>query len=62
MFPPIDLAKIKPVGNAAGTGAVMALLSKRQMKLAQTLPNRVEHVELSLHESFSRKFAQSITF
>ena len=62
MFPPIALEKIKAVGNAAGTGAVMALLSKKQMRVAQSLPERVEHIELSLHQAFTHKFAQAIAF
>ncbi|WP_407312360.1 ASKHA domain-containing protein [Desulfosporosinus sp. SB140] len=62
MFPPLELTKIKAVGNAAGTGAVMALLSREIMQTAQTLPGRVEHIELSLYEGFSRKFAQGIRF
>jgi Uncharacterized metal-binding protein len=62
MFPPVELKKIKGVGNAAGTGAVMALLSKEKMQLAQSLPGRVEHIELSLYEGFSRKFAKAISF
>lgn len=62
MFPPIDIEKIQSVGNAAGTGAVMALLSAQQMALAKSLPQRVEHIELSLHPSFSHKFAQAIAF
>ncbi|MDP4160828.1 MAG: ASKHA domain-containing protein [Bacillota bacterium] len=62
MFPPVKLEKIKPVGNAAGTGAVMALLSKDKMREAQSLPAQVEHIELSLYEGFSRKFAQAIRF
>ncbi len=62
MFPEIELKRIKPVGNAAGTGAIMALLARQQLQLAADLPQRVEHVELSLHSGFTRKFAQAISF
>ena len=62
LFPDIELSKIKPVGNAAGTGAIMALLSKKQLLLANELPKHVEHIELSLHSGFSRKFAKAISF
>jgi len=62
MFPELDLRRIKPVGNAAGTGGIIALLSKQQLQLANELSKRVEHLELSLHPGFSRKFAKSISF
>lgn len=62
MFPPVELSKIKSVGNAAGTGAIMALLSKKKLKLASVLSRNVEHIELSLHTGFSRKFAKAIRF
>lgn len=62
MLPPIDIGRIKPVGNAAGTGAIMALLSKEQLRTAMELPKRIEHIELSLHKGFQRKFARAITF
>jgi len=62
MLPDIDSHRIKSVGNAAGLGAVMALLSKEHLELAQKMPERVEHVELSLYNGFQRKFARAIKF
>ena len=62
LFPNIRLSKIIPVGNAAGTGAIMALLSKTQLQKANDLPKRVEHVELSLNKGFSQSFAKAISF
>ena len=62
MLPDVPLSSIKPVGNAAGTGAILALLSKRQMEVALSLPRRIEHVELSLHHGFQRAFARGLSF
>ncbi len=62
MFPDIALDRIQAVGNAAGNGAIMALLSKKQLKKAFDIPNTIEHVELSLHKSFQRQFARAISF
>lgn len=60
MLPDIDLGRIKAVGNAAGAGAVMALLSRKQLELATELAQNAEHVELSLNQGFNRKFAMAI--
>ncbi|WP_034631344.1 ASKHA domain-containing protein [Desulfotruncus alcoholivorax] len=62
MFPGIELSRIKAVGNAAGTGAVMALLSRDQLELAKNLPGRVEHIELSVHQGFQQLFIDSLGF
>jgi uncharacterized 2Fe-2S/4Fe-4S cluster protein (DUF4445 family) len=62
MLPDVELNRIKPVGNAAGTGAVMALLSERQLEIASALPTRIEHIELSLHKGFQRAFARGLSF
>lgn len=62
MLPDVNSKRIKTVGNAAGLGAVVALLSKNQLELALKLPKRVKHIELSLHKSFQRSFARAISF
>jgi uncharacterized 2Fe-2S/4Fe-4S cluster protein (DUF4445 family) len=62
MLPDVAFNRIKSVGNAAGTGAILALLSKRQMEIASALPARIEHVELSLHQGFQRAFARGLSF
>jgi uncharacterized 2Fe-2S/4Fe-4S cluster protein (DUF4445 family) len=62
MLPDVGLDRVKSVGNAAGTGAILALLSKRQLEIALALPKRIEHVELSLHSGFQRAFARGLSF
>ena len=62
LFPDLELCRIKSIGNAAGTGSIMALLSKKQLLLANELPKRIEHIELSLHKGFIRKFAKAMSF
>ncbi|MDA8211781.1 MAG: ASKHA domain-containing protein [Clostridia bacterium] len=62
MLPDIDLGRIKAVGNAAGAGAVRALLSRKQLELATELAQKAEHVELSLNQDFNREFARAIFF
>lgn len=60
MFPAVDVDRVKPVGNAAGTGGIMALLSENQLQLAEELPGRVEHVELSIHSAFSGHYSGGV--
>ena len=62
LLPEMPLDRVKAVGNAAGTGAIMALLSRRQLKLASEIASRVEHRELTTHKDFSRKFAKAMRF
>lgn len=62
LLPEIPLDRIKSVGNAAGSGAVMALLSKRQLTLASEIAVKCEHRELSMHREFASKFARALLF
>lgn len=62
LLPDIPLDRIQSVGNAAGSGAVMALLSKRQLALAADVAARCEHRELSIHKEFATKFARALVF
>ena len=60
MLPPIPLDRIQQVGNAAGTGARMALISMEQRALAAETARRVGYIELSGLRDFSRLFSQAI--
>lgn len=62
MLPDVPLERIQAVGNAAGAGAIKALLSQKQMAVALQLPKRIEHIELSLNQSFQRNFAKAMSF
>lgn len=62
MLPKVDVNRVKPVGNAAGAGAIMALLSREELRKAMKLPEMVEHIELSLYAGFQRKFARALRF
>ena len=54
--------RILGVGNAAGQGSRMALLSKSIRQRAETLARRVEYFELSKHPRFEEIFAESMGF
>jgi uncharacterized 2Fe-2S/4Fe-4S cluster protein (DUF4445 family) len=63
MLPPAILAeRILGVGNAAGQGSRMTLLSKSIRQRAETLARRVEYFELSKHPRFEEMFAESMGF
>ncbi len=52
MFPALPAERFAQVGNAAGTGARMLLLSKRVRARAQQILERVHYVELTTHPAF----------
>ena len=62
LLPVFPNAKITPVGNAAGSGAKMGLLSTRAFKEAVKIAERVEHVELANIPQFQQEFAKGVVF
>ncbi len=57
MLPPLPLDRFRQVGNAAGTGARMALVSKHQRERARQIASEDGYIELAAIPDFSRKFA-----
>jgi uncharacterized 2Fe-2S/4Fe-4S cluster protein (DUF4445 family) len=62
LFPSLPLARFRAVGNAAGAGARLALVSKSQRALAADIARRVRYVELTVHPRFVDEFARAMTF
>lgn len=62
LFPDCDLAKVKAVGNAAGDGARLALLSKKKREEAYEVARKVKYVELTVDPSFQSEFMKSMFF
>lgn len=60
MFPKIERAKFVQVGNAAGAGARMALLSMERRSEAAEIARRVNYIELTTEEGFSGTFARAL--
>jgi uncharacterized 2Fe-2S/4Fe-4S cluster protein (DUF4445 family) len=60
MLPPVPLERIRQVGNAAGTGARMALISREQRDLGARIAQQVRYIELGSVPEFARLFSQSI--
>lgn len=55
-------SKIRPVGNAAGSGAKLALLSRGEFERAARIAAFVKYLELAVHPDFTAMFARSLSF
>jgi uncharacterized 2Fe-2S/4Fe-4S cluster protein (DUF4445 family) len=62
LVPPVTLERIRAIGNAAGEGAKIGLLSYREREAAEAMPGRVEYLELSGREDFNDLFMKALGF
>jgi len=62
MFPNVQLRKIRQVGNAAGVGAKMILISKKQRANAEKIAKKIRYLELTVFPGFNNHFINSIQF
>ncbi len=62
LLPPVPLERIRSVGNAAGAGALAALMSVEERARAVELADRAEHIELMGNPDFQVVFADSMIF
>jgi uncharacterized 2Fe-2S/4Fe-4S cluster protein (DUF4445 family) len=62
LVPDVDVDKIVAVGNSAGEGAKIALLSYRERQVAFELPSRIEYIELSGRSDFNDAFVEVLRF
>jgi len=62
MYPDVSFEKIIQIGNAAGTGARMALLSKKARKTAWKIRNMVKYVELAADPDFREEYISALFF
>jgi uncharacterized 2Fe-2S/4Fe-4S cluster protein (DUF4445 family) len=54
--------RIKSIGNAAGAGAKLCLLSVKEREKAKTISESVEYVELSSRKDFQQEFMDAMFF
>ena len=62
MFPDCGVENIVSVGNSAGVGAKMALLSLEKRREAQRMVEFVEFVEIATEPDFQRYFVEVMNF
>jgi uncharacterized 2Fe-2S/4Fe-4S cluster protein (DUF4445 family) len=60
MLPSLPLDRFRQVGNAAGMGAKLALISKTKRAEAQALARQIGYVELATDPHFTKTFAQAM--
>jgi uncharacterized 2Fe-2S/4Fe-4S cluster protein (DUF4445 family) len=59
MLPSLPLNRFRQAGNAAGTGAKLALVSLKQRAEAQAVASRVSYIELASAPNFNQTFTQA---
>jgi uncharacterized 2Fe-2S/4Fe-4S cluster protein (DUF4445 family) len=62
LFPDCSLENMYAVGNAAGDGACIALLSVDKRAEADEMARRVEYIELTVEPNFESEFFQAMHF
>jgi len=62
LIPDADLAHVGSAGNAAGTGALIALLSAASRREIETVVRRVEKVETAVEPRFQEHFVEALAF
>jgi len=60
MLPDLPLKKFRQIGNAAGTGARLALISCKKRMEAQEIADRVDYIELAAVPAFMNTFVEAI--
>jgi len=60
MLPDCDLNEVSSAGNAAGTGARIALLDRRTRGLIETLVRRIEKIETAVEPKFQAEFVEAM--
>ena len=60
MIPDCDLSQVASAGNAAGTGARIALLDTRSRPTIEAIVRRVEKIETALEPRFQAHFVEAM--
>jgi uncharacterized 2Fe-2S/4Fe-4S cluster protein (DUF4445 family) len=60
MVPDCDLSQVRSAGNAAGTGARIALLDATSRGVIETLVRRIEKVETAIEPRFQQLFVEAM--
>lgn len=62
LLPQVGVERVVPIGNAAGVGCCMALLSGEERVRAQRIAGATGHIELSRNEDFQDFYITAMTF
>jgi len=59
MLPPLPVNTFHQIGNAAGIGAKLALISHKKRLEAHAIASQVKYIELANHPNFNKTFIQT---
>jgi uncharacterized 2Fe-2S/4Fe-4S cluster protein (DUF4445 family) len=62
LIPDCDLARVQSAGNAAGTGARIALLNKAARDEIEATVRRIEKIETAVEPKFQQHFVEAMAF
>lgn len=62
LIPDCDLNKVHAAGNAAGAGAVMALLNRQARREIETVVRSIEKIETAIEPAFQAHFVEAMAF
>ncbi len=62
LVPDVPLDRIESVGNAAGVGARIALISREKRAEANEIARKVDHIKLAVHPDFEKEFSMAMYF
>ncbi|MDK2878144.1 MAG: hypothetical protein PWR06_860 [Thermoanaerobacteraceae bacterium] len=54
--------RVLQIGNGAGTGAIMTLLSDEKLKTARDIKQKIKYIELSSSAAFQKEFMNAMYF
>jgi len=60
MFPPLPRERFVQVGNAAGIGAKLALVSRRCRGATDEIARHVEYIELTTYPHFVKVYTEAL--
>lgn len=62
LIPRVEIEKVTSIGNAAGTGASLILLSEEKQAEARRIVKEIEHLELSAYPDFQEEYLKAMRF
>jgi uncharacterized 2Fe-2S/4Fe-4S cluster protein (DUF4445 family) len=62
LIPAVDRDRVTSIGNAAGAGARLALLSEPEMDLARALARKARHMELAVMPDYQMELMERMMF
>ena len=62
LIPDCTLSEVSSAGNAAGTGALIALLNSHSRKIIENLVQEIEKIETATEPNFQDYFVDAMAF